>query len=71
MDRELLRVPEAAERLSLSRSQTYQMAAAGQLPTVRVGRALRIPARELERWVDSRVVSPLSPQLIGGATPTP
>ena len=56
MDRELLRVSEAAERLSLSRSHAYAMVAAGVLPTVRIGRAVRVPARALSAWVDAQVV---------------
>lgn len=55
MDRELLRVAEAAERLSISRSQVYVMISAGTLPTVRIGRALRVPERALADWVDARV----------------
>jgi excisionase family DNA binding protein len=53
-DRALLRVNEAAELLSLGRSTLYAMAAAGTIPTVRVGRALLIPREELNRWIEQR-----------------
>ena len=53
-DRVLLRVDEAAQMLSLGRSTLYAMAAAGTIPTVRVGRSLRIPREELNRWIDQR-----------------
>lgn len=46
-DRHLIRVEDAAERLSLSRSTIYQIIARGELRTVHVGRAVRIPAAEV------------------------
>jgi excisionase family DNA binding protein len=53
-DRVLLRVDEAAQLLSMGRSTLYAMAAAGTIPTVRVGRSLRIPRDELNRWIEQR-----------------
>ena len=47
----LLRAEEAAKLLSLGRSTVFQMLAAGELPAVRVGRAVRVPRAALERWV--------------------
>lgn len=54
MENELLTVSEAARRLSLGRATTYQLAQRGELPVIRVGRAVRIPARALEEWILSR-----------------
>ena len=51
-DRLLLRIPEAAWRVGLSRSTLYEQIAAGELATVRVGRSVRIRAADLEAWVD-------------------
>jgi excisionase family DNA binding protein len=42
-----LTVPEAARLLSISRSTAYSAARAGQLPTVRMGRRLLVPAHAL------------------------
>lgn len=53
---ELLTVPEAARRLSLGRATTYQLVRRGELPSVRVGRAVRVPARALEAWIAARTV---------------
>lgn len=47
----LLRCEEAAQRLSMGRAKVYLMAASGELPSVRIGRAVRIPADGLEEWV--------------------
>lgn len=55
MDKLLLRPAEAAEVLGISRSSVYQMLAAGQLPLVRVGQSMRVPLRELERWIGTRL----------------
>jgi excisionase family DNA binding protein len=54
MDRLLLRVEEAAEYLSLGRSKTYQLVATGELPVVRIGRSVRVPAAALRRWVEQQ-----------------
>jgi excisionase family DNA binding protein len=54
VDRELLTVPEAARRLSLGRATAYLLAQRGELPVVRIGRAVRIPARALEAWIIAR-----------------
>lgn len=48
---ELLTVTEAAQRLRLGRSTVYLMAQRGDLPVVRFGAAVRIPAEMLDRWV--------------------
>jgi excisionase family DNA binding protein len=47
---ELLRVPEAAFLLR-SRSMAYALFAKNAIPTVRMGRAVRIPRRELLSWI--------------------
>jgi excisionase family DNA binding protein len=47
----LLKVPEAARMLNVSRTTLYELMRAGDIRTVRIGRAVRVPVRELERWV--------------------
>lgn len=51
-DRLLVRIPEAAERLGLSRSTVYELIAAGELRIIRYGRAVRVPVGELAAWVE-------------------
>jgi excisionase family DNA binding protein len=55
---ELLTVPEAARRLRLGVSTVYLLVARGELPVVRFGAAVRIPAAELERAIAARTETP-------------
>jgi excisionase family DNA binding protein len=50
----LLRIPEAAETLGLGRTKIYELIAIGELPTIRVGRAVRISVSTLQKWVEAR-----------------
>lgn len=48
----LLKIDEAAKMLGLSRSLVYALAADGGIPSQRIGRAVRIPLADLQRWVE-------------------
>lgn len=51
-------VPEAGRRyFGLSRNASYMAAARGELPTVRIGRLLRVPVRALEHMLDKATES--------------
>ena len=50
----LLRIPEVAETLGIGRTKIYEMIATGELPTVRIGRAVRISVTTLQKWVEER-----------------
>lgn len=47
----LLRVPEVAQTLGIGRTKVAELIAAGVLPTVRIGRCVRISTTALEKWV--------------------
>lgn len=47
----LLKVEEAARRLSLGRSLTYRLLQTGELPSIRVAGARRVLASDLEAFV--------------------
>jgi len=47
----LLRIPEVAKALGLGRSTIYELIAKGELPVVRVGRAIRVSATTVQKWV--------------------
>ena len=59
---EMLRVEEAAEVLRISRSRAYGEVATFQrtggaegLPSIRIGRCLRVPKRALLAWIDAQL----------------
>ncbi len=54
MDRLLLRPQEAAELLGVGRSKVYALLAAGELPSIKVGRSVRVPAEALKLWVSNQ-----------------
>ena len=55
MDRPLLlRAEEAARLLGLGRSTVFALMAAGDLPSVKIGRSVRIPYASLVEWVRER-----------------
>jgi excisionase family DNA binding protein len=50
----LLRIPEVARTLGIARSLAYEMARDGRLPTIHIGKAVRVPRRKLEEWIEER-----------------
>jgi excisionase family DNA binding protein len=52
----LVRVPEAARFLGLSRSKIYAMMDAGELPFVKFGKSRRIIKADLSRLVERHIV---------------
>jgi excisionase family DNA binding protein len=63
-----LRVDEVAEVLGLGRSKLYAMIVRGELPSVRVGRSVRVPREELFAWIGSQVGATGSSCSRNGAT---
>lgn len=61
-ERLLLRVSEAAQLLSISRSQAYELVARGVIPSVRLGgKCIRVPRHALETWVGAIGKTPSQP----------
>ncbi len=52
-DRRLLRIEDIAERLAVSRSMAWKLVAYGQIPSVRIGRAVRVRPADLEAYIAS------------------
>jgi excisionase family DNA binding protein len=55
LTRLLLRPAEAAEILGLGRSKAYELIASGVLPSVRIGKSIRVPAESLRQWVSDQL----------------
>jgi excisionase family DNA binding protein len=47
----LLKIPDVMERLSVGQTKVYELMSSGELRSVRVGRARRVPSDELERFM--------------------
>jgi len=49
------KVPEVAEALGISRSRTYELIAAGEIPTIRIGKSVRCPVEGVHEFVARRL----------------
>ena len=54
-DRRLLRIDEVATRLQIGRSTAYRLCQQRRLPTLIIGKTVRVPADALEEWVRRNV----------------
>lgn len=53
-DKLTISVPEAGRKyLDIGRNAAYAAAERGEIPTIRVGRLLRVPVKAMERLLDS------------------
>jgi excisionase family DNA binding protein len=51
-------IEEAAQILGVGRSAAYEAARRGEIPTIRIGRRLRVPRRALDRLLDGEIDEP-------------
>ena len=49
-----------AHLLGIGRTKTFQLIASGELPSVRLGRCVRVPASALQSWIDARIAGSAS-----------
>ena len=52
MDTLLLKVPEAAAQLGISRAKLYELVAVGTLPAVKIGGCRRLRSADLQDYVN-------------------
>lgn len=55
MDKLLIRPAEAATALGISKSKMYELLSSRTIPSVRIGKAIRVPVDSLKKWVQSQV----------------
>ncbi len=53
-ERVLLTVEEAAHRLGIGRSFAWELVRRGELPSIRLGRLVRIPVGALDEWIQRK-----------------
>ena len=51
MEKLLLKPCEVAGILGIGRSLTYELIARGEIPSLRLGRCLRVPRESLQQWL--------------------
>ena len=54
MERMLLKPPEVAKILSIGRSMVYELIAQKEIPSIRIGRCIRVPSEALQRWLKEK-----------------
>ncbi|MGH8644167.1 MAG: helix-turn-helix domain-containing protein [Gammaproteobacteria bacterium] len=54
-ERLLLTLPEAAKALSVATRTVRRLIERGELPKVKVGRCVRVPAEAVQAWVDKQM----------------
>jgi excisionase family DNA binding protein len=52
----LLTVRDVEAELQLGRTRTYELLRSGEIPVIRLGRAVRIPRDALRCWIDAHIV---------------
>jgi len=50
----LVNAKDAARMLAISPRKLWALTASGDLPHLRIGRLIRYPSQELERWVERK-----------------
>ncbi len=51
---EYLKVPEIAGVLRIARSRAYELVGSGEIPSIRIGRSVRVNRRELDAWLEGQ-----------------
>lgn len=52
MEQLAIRAMEAANAMGIGRSHVYELIRSGELPSVRLGKAIRIPVSALRAWIE-------------------
>ena len=55
MEKILLTIREAGEAIGIGKSKMYELIREGEIPILRIGRAVRIPAADLRLWVSRQL----------------
>ncbi|MGD0610224.1 MAG: helix-turn-helix domain-containing protein [Anaerolineales bacterium] len=69
MEPRLLKTEEVAEILQVSRSFAYQLMKRGEIPSVRIGNAVRVRPEDLQRYISEKALQvPVAPSFKGQAS---
>jgi excisionase family DNA binding protein len=62
----LLTASQVAEVLQISKSMAYQMIARREIPSIRIGRSVRVRPIDLNAFIEAQVCTTNGAHLIGG-----
>jgi prophage regulatory protein len=54
MEKLLLKISDVAKVINIGRSLSYELVTQGQIPSIRVGRCLRVSSEALEQWIKEK-----------------
>ena len=54
----LLRVEDVAEALSVGRSKVYELIRSGELPSIHIGRSVRVSLDDVHAWIRQKRAAP-------------
>lgn len=57
MEQLLLKPMDVAHVLGISKSKVYELLSTGELPSIRIGKSIRVSTEDLRKWVASRTQS--------------
>jgi excisionase family DNA binding protein len=57
---ELLSIPELCQELGMGKSWVYRRIRSGEIPSVKLGRSIKVKREDLEEYLESRRHRPLS-----------
>ncbi len=66
MEKILVTPPEAAALIGIGRTRIYDLIARGVIPSIRIGRSVRVPLDGLRKWIASQ--SPDDPSVAATTT---
>jgi len=52
----LMRIPEVAEELSLSKSKTYQLVQSGEITSIKIDKSRRVTRESLNDYIDKKIL---------------
>jgi excisionase family DNA binding protein len=59
-----LTVDEVAQRIRVSRSKAHNMVNDGEIPAIRIGRLIRVPANEFENYLAAKLTAASSKGMV-------
>ena len=58
MEKLLLKPSEVTQILGIGRSLVYELIARKEIPSIRLGRCIRVPSESLYQWLKAQEVNP-------------